>query len=200
MALSYGEIDYDPTDPDYPLPDFDTWSTPVGVSASNLAVSGGPTPGQSFTVTTSGSDTLMTVSDSMSRPTIYRSTAGVLMGVKLPGSSSEDATVTYSSGKVSSITTPIGTTTYAYSDLSGVRTVTVTNPASKVTTYRFDIASTRMKSMTDATSRTTSWDYDSSGRMTTTSVYYYVGNVSFAYGPLSGSDYTVTYRYDADRE
>ncbi|THD34613.1 MAG: hypothetical protein E7773_14645, partial [Sphingomonas sp.] len=69
---------------------------------------------------------------------------------------------------MSSITTPIGTTTYAYSDASGVRTVTVTNPASKVTTYTFDILSARMKSMTDATSRTTSWDYDTSGRLTKT--------------------------------
>ncbi|THD34612.1 MAG: hypothetical protein E7773_14640 [Sphingomonas sp.] len=84
MTLAYDdEYMWDPDDID--LPDFNVWGTPLGVTASNLAASGGATPGQSFAVTTSGGDTLLTVTDAMSRATVFRSTAGVLMGVKLPG-------------------------------------------------------------------------------------------------------------------
>src|SRR3546814_7591357 len=57
------------------------------------------------------------------------------------------------------------TTSYTYSDASGVRTVTVTNPESEATVYRFDIASNRLTSVTNALSQTTTYKYDSSGRV-----------------------------------
>src|SRR3546814_12571333 len=58
------------------------------------------------------------------------------------------------------------TTSYTYSDASGVRTVTVTNPESEATVYRFDIASNRLTPVTNALSQTTTYKYDSSGRVT----------------------------------
>ncbi|MDH4742519.1 hypothetical protein OMP43_00650 [Sphingomonas sp. CBMAI 2297] len=75
-------------------------------------------------------------------------------------------TFTYNAGRVASITTADGTTTYSSSDAGNVRTVTVTDPLSHATTHTFDIALQRMTGKTDALSHTTSWQYDSSGRIT----------------------------------
>ena len=83
-----------------------------------------------------------------------------------PGNTSEDVTIAFSSFRVSSVTTPAGTTSYSASDSGTNRTVTVTDPLSHSTSYVFDIPSARMTSMTDALSRTVSWQYDSSGRVT----------------------------------
>jgi RHS repeat-associated protein len=145
---------------------FRDWGNVTSVSMSNAAIGGSSVRTQSLTSTTSGGSSYYTITDPMSRATEYRMNGASVAGIKLPGSGSEDVTVTYSSGKVASVTNPVGTWTYAYSDASGVRTVTVTNPASKSMVYTFDIASARMKSMTDATSRATTWNYDSSGRVT----------------------------------
>ena len=103
---------------------------------------------------------------SATRSANYTSGANGVTGITIGGGGSPDISVVYSGGKVYTVTNPVGTWTYTYSDSGGVRTVTVTNPASKATTYTFDIASSRMTSMTDATSRGTTWTYDSSGRPT----------------------------------
>lgn len=156
-ALSYAPIDtFDPDDPSV-LPDFATWSTPDSLTLSNLAA-----PAGSGTVTGDG------FTDGVGRRTTFRASGGHIAGVTLPGSSSEDISVGYdaTSGRVTSVTTPSGATSYSSTDVSGVRTVTVTDPLSHVTTYAFNIASQRMTGITDATSKTTSMVYDGNGRLT----------------------------------
>lgn len=168
LSFNYDNWDglmFDPNE----VPDnatFSNWGDITGVSMTNTAITGANVRSQTFTPSFSGGSSYDTIIDSMGRGTAYRLTGAAVAGITLPGSASEDVTVTYASGKVSAVTNAIGTTTYASSDASGVRTVTVTNPAGKVTTYTFDIALQRMTSMTDATARKTSWDYDTSGRLT----------------------------------
>ena len=166
LTLQYNPID-PPSEMDGEMPDFATWGTPVGVSMTNTAISGASTRTQSFVYTYPTGGVILTITDPMSRVTAFRSSGGTF-GITRPGKSSEDVTYTYSSGKVASITTPVGTTTYGFADASGVRTTTVTDPGGHATVYTFDIASSRMLSMTTPSpiSKTTSWQYDSSGRVT----------------------------------
>jgi len=130
---------------------------------TNLAgATGTPLASNSYPVT--GTD--MSVTDAMGRVTQYVMSGADLTGIKLPGSATNDVTVGYTSGRVTSIATAAGTTSYASSDASGVRTVTVTDPLSHATTYKFDIASKRMTEVTDANSHTTAMQYDTLGRTT----------------------------------
>lgn len=92
-------------------------------------------------------------------------TSGVT-GVRRPGSASNDITIAYTSGKVSSVADHAGTTTYAYADNAGSRTVTVTNSLSQISTYVFNIASERLTAFTDPSNNTTSYTYDANARLT----------------------------------
>jgi len=150
------------------FPDFTTWSSAVSVSMTNTVVAGASTRSQTFATTWNGATRYTTVTDPMSRATTYRfATNG--FGITRPGKAAEDLTVAFDgSGKVASLTTPDGVTTYAYSDAGGIRTTTVTDPAGHATVYTFDIALQRMKSVTTPApiSKKTQWDYDTSGRVT----------------------------------
>jgi RHS repeat-associated protein len=150
------------------FPDLGTWGTAVSATMTNTVIAGSTARTQSFTNSWSGSTRYLTVTDPMARATIYRfATTG--FGITKPGRSSEDLTLAFdSSGRVASLTTPDGVTTYGYSDASGVRTTTVTDPAGHATVYTFDIALQRMKSMTTPApiSKKTQWDYDTNGRVT----------------------------------
>jgi RHS repeat-associated protein len=153
---------YDPEQP-YIQPQFYYWSQSVGVTATNLAVaSGASTPSQTW----ANSGSYFQVTDPMGRVTKYRISGYQVLGITLPGSASEDETINYTSGRVTSVVTPAGTTTYSSSDLSGVRTVIVTDPLGHTTTYKFDIASQTLTSVTDANGHTTGVQYDSYGRIT----------------------------------
>jgi YD repeat-containing protein len=139
------------------------WETPNGIALYNLATS----PSAPLVSTTG-------FTDALGNATTYGAAddgTGLLVvgSITRPGSTSPDETISYTSGRVSSVTTAAGTWTYgAPSDVSGVRTVTVTDPLSHTTTYTFDIAAVRMKSMTNAlpTPQTWSWLYDTNGRVT----------------------------------
>ena len=101
----------------------------------------------------------------------YVSASGKITGVRRPGSASNDLTIGYDgSGRVLSVADHKGTTTYAYSDLSGLRMVTVTRVGggmpNEVNTFTFNIASERMNSFKDALNHTTSYTYDGSARLT----------------------------------
>lgn len=167
LTPAYDYFDPSNFDPDDPSisPGTAGYSTVTGVTASNLAVSGGPTPTQSFG---NGLNSTYVFNDPMGRTTTYRMNGGQILGITLPGDTSESITVGYTSGRVTSVATPAGTTAYASSDASGVRTVNVTDPLSHVTTYKFNIASQRMTSVTDANNHTTTMEYDTSGRVTKT--------------------------------
>ena len=138
------------------------WGDVTGVSMTNTVVAGASVRTQSFGF----SGTTYNITDEIGRTTGYRSNAGLLAGITRPGSSTEDVTITYTSGRVAALTTSAGTTSYSSYDSGGVRYVTVTPPDAGATNYAFDIASQRMTSRTDPLSRTTSWQYDSSGRVT----------------------------------
>ncbi|MFA5965681.1 MAG: RHS repeat-associated core domain-containing protein [Sphingomonas sp.] len=144
-----------------------SWGTVVQATMSNLAAgSGSSAPTESFGPVASGGIGYFQVTDAMGRATKYRIGTSPVMGITRPGSTSEDVTFAYTSGRISSVVTAAGTTTYAASDASGVRTVTVTDPLSHTAVYTFDIASQRMTSVTDALSHTTTMAYDTSGRLT----------------------------------
>jgi YD repeat-containing protein len=151
---------------EYFWPNLLGWNTRTGGVVTNLAVSSSATASMSFVIAASGGYSYQTATDPMGRQTVYRTNGPPLLGIKLPGSATEDVTISYTSGRVSSVTTPAGTANYVSSDLNGVRTVTVTDPLGHVTTYAFDIASQRMTGVTDANSHTTSMQYDSNGRIT----------------------------------
>ncbi len=125
VNLSYNPIDaFDPNDPSDP-PDWTTWGTVVGASMTNLAsTAGGSGLSEAFGYDTVGSITSYNVTDSLGRTTKYRTSSGAIVGVTKPGSTSEDITIAYVGGRVSSITTAAGTIAYGVpSDVSGVRTV-----------------------------------------------------------------------------
>ncbi|MGK6320617.1 RHS repeat domain-containing protein [Sphingomonas sp. DT-204] len=169
--LTYG---YEPIDSwdesNGEFPDFGTWGNQVGVSLTNTLVSGASVRTQNFSRTNSGGMTYWSITDAMARTTTYRWNGVGVLGIKRPGSSAEDVTVTYDgSNRVYTVTSAAGTTTYTYADDSGVRTTTVTDPLGHATTYKFSIASQRMTQVTrvpGAVPQTTTMEYDANGRLT----------------------------------
>lgn len=173
LTFQYGNWDPGAIDPNIAYSEPPGWGDATGVSITNLAVTGASVRTQNFTPSFSGSNSYLTIADAMGRSTTYRenynSTAGglIVAGIKRPGLAAEDITIGYDgSGRVSSVTNPVGTTTYGYADASGVRTTTVTDPGGHATVYTFDIASNRRLSMTNPLSKTTNWQYDANGRVT----------------------------------
>jgi YD repeat-containing protein len=109
-----------------------------------------------------------TVSNPNAAQMVYIQTGGDITGVRRPGSTTNDITIAYSAGKVSSVSDRSGTTNYSYSDAGGERTVNVTNAVGATTVYKFNIALERMTSVTDPLGNTTTYAYDSFGRLTNT--------------------------------
>ena len=207
ITNSYGYQLYFTYDPEYDFtyeadspdvqPDFFGWSSIIGAAATNLAVApGAGTARQSFGTTTSGGNTYFTVAGEMSRVTKYRINGNQILGITLPGGTSEYETVGYTGATVSSVASlATGTTGYAYSDASGVRTTTVTDALSHQTIYKFDIASQLMTSMTDALGHTWSMLHDSYGRITQVTRPEGQGTATVAPCATGTSDCTV-YTYD----
>jgi RHS repeat-associated protein len=165
LTFQYNPLEFPPDESAGEFPDFGIWGTAVGVTMTNTAIAGSSARSQAFTTSSSGGNNYLTITDPMNRVTTFR-TSSTGFGIKRPGKTSEDITISYSGGRVSNVTSPIGTTTYAYSDAGGIRTTTVTDPGGHATVYTFDIALQRMKSVTNPLGKITSWDYDTSGRVT----------------------------------
>jgi len=104
--------------------------------------------------------------DAEGRTTRYTVASSGVTTIRLPGSTSDDVAVTYTSSRVSSITNRGVTTTYGYADASGVRTTTVTRPGSVTRVATFDIAKSLMLTDTNEVNETTSYQYDSNNRVT----------------------------------
>jgi len=104
--------------------------------------------------------------DAENRTTRYSVAAGKITAIRLPGSTSDDVSVTYTSARVSSIANRGITTAYAYADAGGQRTTTVTRPGGVTRVTIFDIAKSLMLSDQDELGRTTSYQYDSNNRLT----------------------------------
>jgi len=145
----------------------DEWLTVTGASVTNLAgATGTPVASNSYAVTA----TTQTVTDALGRVYQYTKSGNDLTGIRLPGSAADNVTIGYTSGRVTSVTTAAGTTSYAASDAAGVRTVTVTDPLTHATTYKFNIASKRIAEVTNANGKTTTMQYDPNGRLTRTTM------------------------------
>lgn len=192
-------------------PDFTGWYTQTGTSAYNYANGNyNPSSRLGTNVTASGGFSYRTFIDPVGNTTVFRSNGPQILGIKRPGSTAEDVTFSYTNGRISTVVTAAGTTSYSYSDNGNVRTVSISDPASQVTTYTFDIAQQRMTSMTDATGRQTTWQIDGFGRVTRETApegnykqiaYDGRGNVTeerlVAKTPGSPADIVTTYTYDA---
>jgi len=111
------------------------------------------------------SSTVTDVTDSNGRT--WRITNGTnTLGIRRPGSSSDDITVTFSSGIVTQVVRDGITTSYSRSVSGSTATTTITDAASHVTTVVADTAIGRITSVTDPLSHQTQYSYDSNGRLT----------------------------------
>ena len=101
--------------------------------------------------------------------TYARDSSDRITGVRFPGSSSDDITITYdSSDRVTSVKRFNLTTSYSYSDAGSTRTTTITHPGSTTTVVTSNTTTNRVSSSKNALNQTTSFTYDSSGRLTET--------------------------------
>ncbi len=153
--------------------DIMTWSHIETVKGLNSAVD--PCPTWAFSCPESGRPVLnmpqtsfgqQDYIDAEGRTTRYTLSGGKVTAIQLPGSATNNVSVTYTSGRVSSITNRGVTTGYGYADASGIRTVTVTYPGGATRVVTFDIAKALMLSDENETDDTTSYQYDSNNRPT----------------------------------
>lgn len=97
----------------------------------------------------------------------YGGSSGRLSGVRAPGSTSDDLSISYlSDAKVSQVVGASGTWTYAYSDVGTTRTTVASGPLDQELTVVADLTAGRATSVTDALSNTTAYQYDGDGRLT----------------------------------
>jgi RHS repeat-associated protein len=104
--------------------------------------------------------------DAMGRSTRYSFGGIGVSAIRLPGSSSDDITVAYSNGKVSSVSAAGVTTTYSYSDAGNIRTTTVTRGSNPSSVYKFDLTKLVMTWHQNEAGHVTQYLYDSSNRPT----------------------------------
>jgi RHS repeat-associated protein len=116
-----------------------------------------------ISISTVGGAQVVELTDSLSRVTRYTIGSNGITGIRRPGSSTDDVSVSYSSGKVSSINRNGLTTQYSYSD-GGlnpvVRTTTVTRGGSVQRVATFDLEKGRMLTDRDGLNHTTAYAYE----------------------------------------
>lgn len=150
-------------------------------------------PSVAFARSTSGSNTLETLTDALGRVTRYTTnSSGQLIGIKRPSSSSDNITVTYdSNGRVSNLTRDGLVWHYVFSLSGSTMTATVTNPAPSGQTIQETFTADTIKGVIltakDARNRVTTYTPDASGRIT--KVVPPEGSASSGY---------VAYAYDAN--
>jgi RHS repeat-associated protein len=105
------------------------------------------------------------VTDQAGRTTNYTYDGVGLSGVRLPGSTSNDLSVGYIGGQVSTLTDASGTWNYAYTGTGQATTTTVTGPLGQTLTAVINTALERAASITDASGGTTSYGYDPQKRL-----------------------------------
>lgn len=143
------------------------WSTLTKVTGLNALVDSCAVGDNSCTptatrpsLTISGGD----FTDALNRTTHYDITNAGITAIRLPGSTSNDISVSYVSGKVASVTTGGVTTTYSYADSGTTRTTTVTRGSNPASVFTFDTARLVMLSAKDPLNRTTTYLYDTQNR------------------------------------
>lgn len=111
------------------------------------------------------------VTDQSGRTTTYTYSGANLASIRLPGSSSDDVSISYTSGRVSSVTDGTGTWNYTYSDIGTTRTTTTTGPLAQSLIAVSNLTIGRATSVTEkvsttpAVSRTTTYTYDAQRRL-----------------------------------
>lgn len=156
------------------------WLAVASVTGSNAAVDAcAPTafncsysrvwPSAAYTSTVGGPTTAVT--DQSGRVTQYIfNTPTDLTGIRLPGSTANDITITSDpfSGAVTSLTDATGTWNYSFTDSASTRTAVSTGPLSQSLTVVTDLSVGRPSTITNALGQTTSFQYDSQYRLTRT--------------------------------
>lgn len=104
--------------------------------------------------------------DAEGRATRYTLSSGNVVAIRLPGSTSDDFTVSYLNSLVSSVTNRGVATGYSFADSNGIRTTTVTRPGGSTRVLTFDIAKKLLLSDKDELGRIRSYQYDSNNRLT----------------------------------
>ena len=133
------------------------WSNLINVTTGT----GGP----SLAITPiSASVSYRDYTDAMGRSTRYTFDGTGVSTIRLPGSTSNDITVAYSNGKVSSVTAAGVTTTYSYSDAGNIRTTTVTRGSNPSSIYKFDLTKLVMTSHQNEAGHVAQYLYDTSNR------------------------------------
>ena len=167
--------------PDAPTPPAGTWLRRTGAVGVNLAVDycspqaygcTGLTrvwPSVSYASTPLlANPQIASVTDQSGRTTTY-TYSGALTGIRFPGSATDDVSIAYASGRVSSVTGATGTWNYAYSDSGSTRTTTATGPLSQQFVAVSDQTIGRATSITSVLSPTVSntigYQYDSQRRL-----------------------------------
>ncbi len=148
--------------------------------------------------------------DAMGRSTRYTFAGTGVSAIRLPGSSSDDVTVAYISGKVSAVTAAGVTTNYSYSDAGNIRTTTVTRGSNPSSIYKFDLTKLVMTWHQNEAGQVTQYLYNSSNQPTRVTMPE--GNyVEYGYGArgnvtsttavpkpsVGGTSITTTAGYDA---
>ncbi len=143
-----------------PAPD---WFRRTSAQLTNSNVSSSSWPTVTYGAPSSGVNTITTPASETWRIT---STSGLVTGVRRPSASSDTTTISYSSGKVNSVTNNGVTTGYGYSVSGSTATMVVTDALSNATTIVSDLSKYRPTSITNAAGKVTTMAYDSLGQLT----------------------------------
>ncbi|MDQ3520086.1 MAG: polymorphic toxin-type HINT domain-containing protein [Gemmatimonadota bacterium] len=142
-----------------------SWTKATGATFTNSVNAPPSNPAVTYTTVSS---TVTDITDTNGRTwRITKDSSGRITGIRQPGSTSNDITVSYdTAGRVSSVTKDGVATTYSYSVSGTTATETITDAQSQVTTIVSDLNLQRVTSVTNPLSRTTSFQYDASARPT----------------------------------
>jgi len=144
------------------------WYLRTGAQFTNLDGAPASPPTATYSAVSSG---VIDVTDIGGR--VWRLTTGAsAIGIRHPGSSSDDITVTLSGGTVTQVVRDAVTTTYSRSVSGTTATTTITQvdgdpgTTDPQTVAVADLDKGRLTSVTDPLSRETSYQYDSNSRLT----------------------------------
>ena len=108
---------------------------------------------------------IQSVTDVNGNTTNYTYSGSTLTGVRLPESTSDDVTISYSGSLTSSVSSAGSAWTYSYSDAGSTRTTTATGPLGQSVVAISNLSIGRATSVKDALNQATTYAYDSQKRL-----------------------------------
>jgi RHS repeat-associated protein len=140
------------------------WYVRTGATFTNSVTAPPTNPTVTYAAVSSGVED---VTDTNGRTWRITSSSGLITGIRRPGSSADDVSISYGSGGIVSAVTVDGVATNYSRSVSGSNaTTTITDAQSHVTTVIADLAKQRITSVTDPLSHTTTYAYDGNSRLT----------------------------------